>query len=86
MLPYVFAYDGATYVVSFKRVEDQWRAALYRREDSSIRELSPYTPSPELPGFSEQAIRAGYIAVAEWLVKCQVGREAVGRFLLDDAA
>jgi hypothetical protein len=41
MLPHVFSYDGATYAVWFKRVDDQWRAALYRREDSSIRALTP---------------------------------------------
>jgi hypothetical protein len=85
MLPHVFSHDGATYVVSFKRVDDQWRAALYQREDSSVKELTPFTAG-ELSRFSDEAIRAGYIGVAEWLVKCQVVREAVERHLLHVAA
>jgi len=85
MLPHVFSHDGAAYVVSFKRVDDQWRAALYQRDDSSVKELIPFTAG-ELSGFSEQAIPAGYIGVAEWLVKCQVVREAIERHLLDHAA
>ena len=85
MLPHVFSHDGAAYVVSFKRVDDQWRAALYQRDDSSVKELIPFTAG-ELSGFSEHAIRAGYIGVAEWLVKCQVVREAIERHLLDHAA
>jgi hypothetical protein len=76
MLPHVFSVDGATYVVSFKRIDDQWRAALYRREDSSIKELTPFTAG-ELSGFSEEAIRAGYIGLAKWLVKSEAAREAV---------
>jgi hypothetical protein len=41
MLPHTFAHDGATYVVSFKPSGDQWRAALYKRDDGSITELGP---------------------------------------------
>jgi hypothetical protein len=78
MLPHVFFVDGATYVVSFKRIDDQWRAALYRRDDSSIKELTPFAAG-ELSGFSEEAIRAGYIGLAKWLVNRQVFREAVER-------
>jgi hypothetical protein len=85
MIPHVFFHAGATYVVAFKRVDDQWRAVLYRRDDSSIKELTPFK-AEELTGFSEDAIRAGYIGVAEWLVKCQVVRQGVDRFLLTDAA
>jgi hypothetical protein len=72
-------------VVSFKRVDDQWRAALYQREDASFKELIPFTAG-ELSGFSEEAIRAGFIGVAEWIVKGRVVREAVERHLLEDAA
>ena len=54
-------------------------------DDSSVKELIPFTAG-QLSGFSEEAIRAGYIGVAEWLVKCQVVRQAVDRLLLDDAA
>ena len=41
MLPHTFSHDGATYVVSFKPIGDQWRAALYKRDDGSITELGP---------------------------------------------
>ena len=85
MLPHVFSHDGATYVVSFKRVDDQWRAALYRRDASAIKELVPFTAG-ELSGFSEEAIRAGYIGAAKWLVECQAVREAIEHIRLQDAA
>ena len=39
MLPHTFSHDGATYVVSFKSIKDQWRVALYKRDDGSITEL-----------------------------------------------
>ena len=44
MLPHAFSHDGATYVVSFKPIKDQWRAALYKRDDGSITELGPVAP------------------------------------------
>ena len=73
MLPHVFSHDGATYVVSFKRVDDQWRAALYQRDASSIKQLIPFTAG-ELSGFSEEAIRAGYIGAAKWPGRASSGR------------
>ena len=85
MLPHVFFHDGATYVVSFKRVDGDWHAALYCRDAASIKELTPIIAG-ELSGFSDEAVRAGYIGVAEWLVKGRAVREAVERHLLDDAA
>src|SRR5687768_7706781 len=81
---HTFSYDGATYMVSFRRNNNQLQAALYRRGDAAIRDLSR-TPE-ELAGFSEEAIRAGYIELAEWLVKCQAVREAREQFRLEDAA
>ena len=39
MLPHAFSHDGVTYVVSFKPIEDQWRAALYQRDPERFREL-----------------------------------------------
>jgi hypothetical protein len=68
MLPHTFLHDGATYVVSFKPIGDQWRAALYQRDDGTITELGPIA-AEDLIGLSEHAIRAGYIGLAEWLVK-----------------
>ena len=56
MLPHTFSQDGATYVVSFKCMGDQWRAALYKRDDGSITELGPIA-AEDLIGVSESAIR-----------------------------
>jgi hypothetical protein len=39
MLPHAFSHDVATYVVSFKPIEDQWRAALYKPDEGSITKL-----------------------------------------------
>ena len=36
MLPHAFSHHGATYIISFKPIGDQWRAALYKRDDSSL--------------------------------------------------
>ena len=85
MLPLAFSHDGATYVVSFKCSEDQWRAALYKRDDGSITELGPVA-SEALIGLSDHAIRAGYIGLAEWIVKGRAARQAVKRAHLDEAA
>ena len=54
MLPHAFSHDGATYVVSFKPIGDQWRAALYKRDDGSITELGPI-PAEDLSGLSDHA-------------------------------
>jgi hypothetical protein len=85
MLPHTFSHDGATYVVSFKPIGDQWRAALYRRDDGCISELGPIA-AEDLSGLSDSAIRAGYIGLAEWLVKGQANRQALKRAHLDEAA
>ena len=85
MLPHAFSHDGATYVVSFKPIEDQWRAALYKRDDGSITELGPVA-AEDLIGLSDHAIRAGYIGLAQWLVKRQAYRPALKRARLEEAA
>ena len=85
MLPHTFSHDGATYVVSFKPTKDQWRAALYKRDDGFITELGPVAVE-DLVGLSDHAIRAGYIGLAEWLVKVRAARPVLKRAHLDDAA
>ena len=85
MLPHTFSHDGATYVVSFKPIGDQWRAALYKRDDGSITELGPVA-SEALIGLSDHAIRAGYIGLAEWIVKGRAAKHAVKRAHLGEAA
>jgi hypothetical protein len=85
MLPHTFSHDGATYVVSFKPIGDQWRAALYKRDDGSITELGPVA-AEDLIGLSDHAIRAGYIGLAEWIIKGRAARQAVKRAHLGEAA
>ncbi len=85
MLPHAFSHDGATYVVSFKPIGDQWRAALYKRDDGSITELGPVA-AEDLIGLSDHAIRAGYIGLAEWLVKVRAARPVLKRARLEEAA
>jgi hypothetical protein len=85
MLPHTFSQDGATYVVSFKRIGDQWRAALYKRDDGSVTELGPIA-AEDLSGLSDHAIRAGYIGLAEWLVKVRAAPPVLKRAHLDDVA
>ena len=84
MLPHTFSHDGATYVVSFKRIEDQWRAALYQRDVGSIKELGPFGVE-DLCRRSEHAIRAGYIGLAEWLVRGHTDKQVVKDGDLEEA-
>jgi hypothetical protein len=85
MFPHSFTDNGATYMVSFRRSGDQLRVALYRREDATLRELPAFLPE-EVALFSAEAIRAGYIGLAEWLVKCEAFRTAVADVQLRAAA
>jgi hypothetical protein len=75
MLPHCFSHDGATYVVSFRQVDGQWCAALYRRGDTSVRHLPRFTEAKG-GGFSEVAIRQGYIAVATAMVTLGLGSQS----------
>jgi hypothetical protein len=61
-----FRHRGNTYHVCFEELDGQQFAAVYASEEIK----RPLVPFPdELPsGLSPQAIRRGYIAVAEWLV------------------
>ena len=85
MLPHAFSHGSATYVVSFKPIGDQWRAALYKRDDGSITELGPVA-AEDLIGLSDRAIRAGYIGLAEWIVKGRAARQTVKRAHFGEAA
>src|SRR5688500_7263513 len=85
MLPHTFLHERATYVVSFKPIGDQWRAALYQRDDGSIAELGPIAIE-DLSGLSGHAIRAGYIGLAGWLAGGRPATQAVKRAHLAEAA
>jgi hypothetical protein len=67
MLAHAFTHDGAGYEVSFKRMDGQWFATV-RRGHGSRRAL-PAFGDDSLRPFSDDAIRAGYIGLAEWLVR-----------------
>jgi hypothetical protein len=85
MLPHVFSHDEATYILSFRQADNQWLAGLYRRGDTAVR-LIPRFPQS---GFSDEAIRVGYITVATCLIKfgldgCPADIPACGSVLLRD--
>ena len=73
MLAYAFTHDGAGYEVSFTRMDGQWFAGL-RRGHGPSRAL-PAFGDDSLGTFSDDAIRAGYIGLAEWLVRNDDWRE-----------
>ena len=78
MVPYSFSHSGATYDVLFTRADGEWFAALWRVGDKHAR-LLPSLHAELAGSFSDNAIRSGFITLAEWLIKS--GRWARG---LDD--
>jgi len=68
MLAHAFSHDGSGYEVSFRRMDGQWFAAIARAGQAASRALPAFGDNPARP-FSEAAIRAGYIGLAEWLVR-----------------
>ena len=68
MLAHGFSHDGAGYEVSFKRMDGQWFAAVSRHGDAASRALPAFGDTTVRP-YSDEAIRAGYIGLAEWLVR-----------------
>lgn len=68
MLAHAFSHDGSGYEVSFKRMDGQWFAAVSRPEEAASRPLPAFADNAVRP-FSDAAIRAGYIGLAEWLVR-----------------
>jgi len=79
MLSHVFSYDGAAYIVTFRKVDGRWLAALHRRGDAFVRLLPPYVE--EHPDrYSDHAIRAGYIAVARWITSGGIWGETTPAF------
>jgi hypothetical protein len=64
----VFAHAGASYEVRLVTVDGSQYATLHRAGTSRQRALHPF-PEEVPPGLSADALQAGYIAVAEWLVK-----------------
>ena len=84
MLPHAFSHDGATYVVSFKPIGDQWRAALYKRDDASNRAKSRRGGRPY------RSIRSRHSSRLYWagamVGEASSGSAALKRAHLDDAA
>ena len=68
MVPYSFSHEGVTYDVLFTRADDQWFAALWRMGDKHAR-LLPSLHDEFAGRFSDDAIRSGFITLAEWLIK-----------------
>jgi hypothetical protein len=85
-----FRHRGNTYEVCLDKFDGQLFAAVYA-PDGAKRPLAPFPD--EIPtGLSPSAIRMGYIAVAEWLVKndrwpdAKSGTSLLGAEDLDRAA
>jgi hypothetical protein len=79
MLSDVFWYEGAAYIVTFRKVDGQWRAALHRRGDGFVHLLPPC--AEEHPGrYSDDAIRAGHLAVARWITSGGIWGEKMPRY------
>lgn len=75
-----FRYRGATYEVCLKELDGQVFAAVCAA-DGLKRPLLAFPD--EIPGgLSPSAIRMGYIAVAEWLVKNDRWPDAAGKAAL----
>jgi hypothetical protein len=68
MLAHAFSHDSAAYQVSFTRMDGQWFATISRSDRALSRPLPAFVDEGLGP-FSDGATRAGYIALAEWLVK-----------------
>ena len=68
MAPHEFSFSGVAYEVRFQRADNQWFATLYVEGQE---QGWPLLPSPDELSvrLSNEAIRVGFIAVAEWLVK-----------------
>jgi hypothetical protein len=65
---HVFSHAGAHYEVHLRNIEGAEFAALRPAGTSSFRMLHPF-PDEVPVGLSDHSRKAGYIAVAEWLVK-----------------
>jgi hypothetical protein len=68
MVPYSFSHSGVTYDLLFTRSDGQWFAALWRTGDKHAR-LLPSLHDEFAARFSDDAIRSGFITLAEWLLK-----------------
>ena len=67
MVPYSFSHSDATYDVLFTRSDGRWFAALWRVGDKHAR-LLPLLHDEYAGCFSDNAIRSGFITLAEWLI------------------
>ncbi|HEY7383857.1 MAG TPA: hypothetical protein VH743_09330 [Beijerinckiaceae bacterium] len=67
MVPYSFSHSGATYDLLFTRSDGRWFAALWRVGDKHAR-LLPSLQDEFGGRFSDNAIRSGFITLAEWLI------------------
>jgi hypothetical protein len=74
MAPHEFTHSGVAYEVRFQRTENQWFASLHVKGQEHGWPLLP-SPNELSVQLSDEAIRVGFIAVAEWLVK--TGRAGV---------
>lgn len=65
---HIFTHSGVNYEVRFRKIDGQSFAALFIAASNHGRPLLP-SPDDVPTSLSVRSIRAGYIGVAEWLVK-----------------
>ena len=80
MLLHAFTDAGVTYEVCLHRVDSQWFASLDIAGGGHRRPLRPF-PDEISADLSFSAIRSGFIAAAEWLVKTGRWPDAESRSL-----
>jgi hypothetical protein len=83
MAPHEFSHSGVAYEVRFQWGDNQWSAVLYA---AGQEQGWPLLPSPDELSvkLSDEAIRVGFIAVAEWFVK--TGRAGIAAPVADAKA
>jgi hypothetical protein len=69
MSAHPFTYAGLTYEVRFHRMDGQWLATLYMHGSNHGRSLRAAADDVLTTSKDRMTIRAGYVAVAKWLVQ-----------------
>jgi hypothetical protein len=75
MAPHEFTHAGVAYEVRFQWADNRWFAAVYVEGQEHGWPLLP-SPDELSVHLSDEAIRVGFVAVGEWLVKTGRGGTA----------
>jgi hypothetical protein len=67
MPSHAFTYAGLSYEVRFHRMDGHWLATLHMNGQEEGKPLLP-APDELAASVCDDSVRAGYIAVAKWLI------------------